>query len=144
MSRKHKPVNDSGIPQHIIESIARCILPDIIAYYETEEGRGSSKNGKQCKKWKRRKERKVKRLIKLKGHHHLMVPFFVAYYLPSGNPILDRKFANLCDALSRNKVSTEQTYRSFLILYSVLMSMVKNLLKSITEGTIGILSSKSK
>ena len=38
MSRKRKPVNNSGIPQHIIESIARCILPDIIAYYETEEG----------------------------------------------------------------------------------------------------------
>ena len=38
MSRKKKPVNNSGIPQHIIESIARCILPDIIAYYETEEG----------------------------------------------------------------------------------------------------------
>ena len=38
MARKKKPVNNSGIPQHIIESIARCILPDIIAYYETEEG----------------------------------------------------------------------------------------------------------
>ena len=37
MARKKKPVNNSGIPQHIIESIARCILPDIIAYYETEE-----------------------------------------------------------------------------------------------------------
>ena len=36
MSRKKKPVNNSGIPQHIIESIARCILPDIIAYYEEE------------------------------------------------------------------------------------------------------------
>ena len=46
MSRKHKPVNNSGIPQHIIESIARCILPDIIAYYETEEGQ------RQFQEWK--------------------------------------------------------------------------------------------
>ena len=28
----------SGIPQHEIEHIARCILPDILAYYESEEG----------------------------------------------------------------------------------------------------------
>ena len=46
MSRKRKPVNNSGIPQHIIESIARCILPDIIAYYETEEGQ------RQFQEWK--------------------------------------------------------------------------------------------
>ena len=39
MSRKKKPVNNSGIPQHIIESIARCILPDIIAYYAMKQDR---------------------------------------------------------------------------------------------------------
>ena len=50
MSRKKKPVNNSGIPQHIIESIARCILPDIIAYYETEEGQ------RQFQEWKAMKE----------------------------------------------------------------------------------------
>ena len=31
-------LNNSGIPQHEIEHIARCILPDILAYYESEEG----------------------------------------------------------------------------------------------------------
>ena len=36
--RKKKIVNNSDIPQHVIESIARCILPDIIAYYQSEEG----------------------------------------------------------------------------------------------------------
>jgi len=46
VSRKKKPVNNSGIPQYIIESIARCILPDIIAYYETEEGQ------RQFQEWK--------------------------------------------------------------------------------------------
>ena len=50
MSRKKKPVNNSGIPQHIIESIARCILPDIIAYYETEEGQW------QFQEWKAMQE----------------------------------------------------------------------------------------
>ena len=50
MSRKKKPVNNSGMPQHIIESIARCILPDIIAYYETEEGQ------RQFQEWKAMQE----------------------------------------------------------------------------------------
>ena len=38
MGRKRKVINNSGIPQHEIEYIARCILPDILAYYESEEG----------------------------------------------------------------------------------------------------------
>ena len=38
MGRKKKLINNSDIPQHEIESIARCILPDILAYYESEEG----------------------------------------------------------------------------------------------------------
>ena len=38
MGRRKKPINNSGIPQHGIEHIARCILPDILAYYESEEG----------------------------------------------------------------------------------------------------------
>ena len=38
MTRRKKIINNSGIPQHEIEAIARCILPDILAYYESEEG----------------------------------------------------------------------------------------------------------
>ena len=38
MGRKKELINNSGIPQHEIEHIARCILPDILAYYESEEG----------------------------------------------------------------------------------------------------------
>lgn len=37
MGRKKKLINNSGIPQHEIEYIARCILPDILAYYENAE-----------------------------------------------------------------------------------------------------------
>ena len=38
MSRKKKLINHSGIPQHEIENIARILLPDILAFYESEEG----------------------------------------------------------------------------------------------------------
>lgn len=38
MGRKKKLVNNSIYPQHVIESIARCLLPDMLAFYESEEG----------------------------------------------------------------------------------------------------------
>ena len=38
MSRHKKLINNSGIPQHEIENIARILLPDILALYESEEG----------------------------------------------------------------------------------------------------------
>lgn len=47
MGRKKKPVNHTDIPQHKIESIARCILPDILAYYDSEEGQ------REFAKWKK-------------------------------------------------------------------------------------------
>ena len=33
MSRRKKLTNNSGIPQHEIENIARILLPDILAFY---------------------------------------------------------------------------------------------------------------
>lgn len=50
MARRKKLVNDSGIPQHEIEHIARCILPDIIALYKSEEGQ------REFREWKARRE----------------------------------------------------------------------------------------
>ena len=38
MGRRKKLTNNSGIPQHEIENIARILMPDILAYYESEEG----------------------------------------------------------------------------------------------------------
>ena len=38
MGRRKKQINNSDIPQHQIEAIARCILPEILAFYESEEG----------------------------------------------------------------------------------------------------------
>ena len=50
MARRKKLVNNSGIPQHEIEYIAQCILPDIIALYESEEGQ------REFQEWKTRRE----------------------------------------------------------------------------------------
>ena len=38
MGRRKKLINNTTIPQHQIEAIARCILPDILAFYESEKG----------------------------------------------------------------------------------------------------------
>lgn len=46
MSRPKKIKLESDLPEHVIEDIARCILPDIIAYYESEEGQ------REFEKWK--------------------------------------------------------------------------------------------
>ena len=38
MGRRKKLINNTNIPQYQIEAIARCILPDILAFYDSEEG----------------------------------------------------------------------------------------------------------
>ena len=50
MGRKKKLINNSGIPQHEIEHIARCILPDVLAYYESEEGQ------REFREWKAKRD----------------------------------------------------------------------------------------
>ena len=50
MARRKILINNSGIPQHEIEYIAQCILPDIIAFYESEEGQ------REFQKWKAQRE----------------------------------------------------------------------------------------
>ena len=46
MSRRKKLINHSGIPEHEIENIARILLPNIIVFYESEEGQ------KEFSQWK--------------------------------------------------------------------------------------------
>ena len=53
MSRRKKLINNTTIPQHQIEAIARCILPDILAFYESEVGQ------REFAEWK--KQGKAKR-----------------------------------------------------------------------------------
>ncbi len=50
MSRRKKLINNTTIPQNQIEAIARCILPDILAFYESEEGQ------RESAKWKKQRE----------------------------------------------------------------------------------------
>ena len=52
MSRKKKPINHSDLPDYEIEKIARCILPDILALFESEEGQ------KEFAEWKAQKGQK--------------------------------------------------------------------------------------
>lgn len=47
MGRKKKLINNSNIPQYAIETVARCLLPDIIAYYESKEGQREFAEWKQ-------------------------------------------------------------------------------------------------
>ena len=49
---KKDPINNTGIPQHQIEAIARYILPDILAFYESIEGQ------REFAEWKKRQETK--------------------------------------------------------------------------------------
>ena len=50
MGRRKKPINNTNIPQDQIEAIARCILADILAFYESEEGR------REFSEWKKQRE----------------------------------------------------------------------------------------
>ena len=51
MIRRKKLVNHTNIPQHEIEKIARCILPDILAFYESEKGQ------KEFAEWKQKAQK---------------------------------------------------------------------------------------
>lgn len=50
MGRKKKLINNTNIPQYKIEFIARCILPDILSFYDSEEGQ------REFAEWKARQE----------------------------------------------------------------------------------------
>ena len=50
MGRRKKLINNTNILQHKIETIARCILPDILSFYESEEGQ------REFAEWKAQRE----------------------------------------------------------------------------------------
>jgi len=50
LGRRKKLINNTKIPQYKIEAIARCIMPDILAFYESEEGQ------QEFTEWKRQQE----------------------------------------------------------------------------------------
>ena len=55
MPRKKKLINNSNLPDHEIEAIARCIYPDILELFESEEGQ------KEFAEWKARKTQEEKK-----------------------------------------------------------------------------------
>jgi len=51
LGRRKKLINNTNTPLHTIERIARCILPDIVAFYESEEGQ------REFAEWKAEQEK---------------------------------------------------------------------------------------
>ena len=50
MGRRKKLCNNTDIPQDQIERIARCLLPDILSFFESEEGQ------KEFAAWKQQQD----------------------------------------------------------------------------------------
>ncbi|MCD8007501.1 MAG: hypothetical protein LUF68_00925 [Clostridiales bacterium] len=50
MGKRKKQFPSTTIPPHQIEAIARCILPDILTLYESEEGQ------REFAEWKKARE----------------------------------------------------------------------------------------
>ena len=55
MPKRKKVINNSNLPDHEIEAIARCIYPDILELFESEEGQ------KEFAEWKARKAQEEKK-----------------------------------------------------------------------------------
>ena len=51
MARKKKIINITPYPQHAIDAVARCLWPDIVAFFESEEGH------KEIEAWKRQQDK---------------------------------------------------------------------------------------
>ena len=52
MARKKKLINNTPYPDYVIDAMARCLWPDIQAFYESEEGK------KEFAEWKAQQEGK--------------------------------------------------------------------------------------
>ena len=62
MSRQKKLVNNSDYPDHAIERVARCILPDILAYFESEEGQQEFEAWKALQEAMKEKKTDIKQI----------------------------------------------------------------------------------
>jgi len=52
---------DTGIPQYAMESLARCLLPEIQKFFESEEGK------REFEEWKKEQEKVKKSKTKKKS-----------------------------------------------------------------------------
>ena len=55
MARKKKYTNKSEYPDYIIETVARCLWPDIKAFFESDEGQ------REYAEWKAQQEKSAKK-----------------------------------------------------------------------------------
>lgn len=51
-----EPKLQSGLPRHGLEALARCLLPDILAFFESDEGR------REFEEWKKRQDNKEEKI----------------------------------------------------------------------------------
>ena len=55
MAKKKKPVNQSNWTDAAVETFARCVWPDIVAFFESEEGQ------REFAQWQREQAMKAER-----------------------------------------------------------------------------------
>lgn len=55
ISKKKIDDHSTGIPVHIINSVARCLLPDILKFYESNEGK------EYFEQWKAEQKKKTQK-----------------------------------------------------------------------------------
>ena len=56
MARKKKPVNNTPYPDYVIETVARCLWPDIQDFFQSEEGQREFEAWKEEQLLKKEKE----------------------------------------------------------------------------------------
>ena len=54
MAKRKTTDYGTNIPQHEVEALAQCLLPDIQAFFESEDGK------KEYEEWERQQAEKVK------------------------------------------------------------------------------------
>lgn len=87
MGRRKKLINNTTIPQHQIEAIARCILPDILAFYESEEGQREFADWQVQKKDPREAWEKQHSDLKKAEHHRFGCCSAFLIYIASPIPL---------------------------------------------------------
>ena len=81
MGRRKKLINNTDIPQHQIEAIARCILPDILAFYESEEGQREFFEWKKQREMEKQEAKQNKGIAKAGCHPKMVAPRLFCVYM---------------------------------------------------------------
>lgn len=50
MARQKKRTNNTPYPEYVLETVARCVFPDIVAFFQSEEGQ------REFEEWRTKKE----------------------------------------------------------------------------------------